>query len=265
MRLLISCMECVKDLQKNGKLNSNIGSMFMQVELCDNDMYELTCPAGHKTTTMLQQQRFELLFEIGANAILDGYYREAVLSFTSSLERFYEFSIRVFSKKSSGSGELFKKCWKKVDNQTERQLGAFIFLWATNFNEVPNLLLDDQVKFRNAVIHKGKIPSKDKAIELGNIILGIVRPTMMKLKKMMPDEIDKVVSNHLSEIVSSSKKGVLIATESMPTILSLNVGDEAYHKKTLEQHLIGIDRWRKLEEEIKKGNVTIHHNKQTGE
>lgn len=31
-----------------------------------------------------------MLFEIGAQAILDAYYREAVMSFIGSLERFYE-------------------------------------------------------------------------------------------------------------------------------------------------------------------------------
>lgn len=54
------------------------------------------CQKGHKNFVILQEERFETLFQIGANAIIDGYYREAVNSFTTSLERFYEFSIKVF-------------------------------------------------------------------------------------------------------------------------------------------------------------------------
>jgi hypothetical protein len=32
-----------------------------------------------------------VLFDIGANAVVDGYYREAITSFSASLERFYEY------------------------------------------------------------------------------------------------------------------------------------------------------------------------------
>ncbi len=64
------------------------------VELRDDGRYEFTCENGHTTVTVLQEQKFEVLFDLGAHAILDGYYREAVASFTSSLERFYEFFIK---------------------------------------------------------------------------------------------------------------------------------------------------------------------------
>lgn len=56
------------------------------------------CSHGHKTTTIVQNPKYEILFDIGANAIVDGYYREAVSSFTSSLERFYEYSIKILCK-----------------------------------------------------------------------------------------------------------------------------------------------------------------------
>ena len=36
-----------------------------------------SAPLGMRQSTVLQQQKFEVLFEIGAHAILDGYYREA--------------------------------------------------------------------------------------------------------------------------------------------------------------------------------------------
>ncbi len=64
------------------------------IEFRDDGRYEVTCPKGHKSVTILQQQKFEVLFDIGAYAIVDGYYREAVSSFTSSLERFYEFFVK---------------------------------------------------------------------------------------------------------------------------------------------------------------------------
>lgn len=234
----------MKCLQEFGK-PSSIGG-FARVELRDDDRYELTCSSGHKTTTILQQQRFEILFEIGAHAVLDGYYREAVLSFTSCLERFYEFSIRVFLEKTSGSDDLFQKCWKSISSQSERQLGAFIVLWATEFNEVPNLLSNSQINFRNDVIHKGKIPSRDEGIKYGNTILGVIRPKMILMQEKMPNEIGEVVFHHLRNSRASSDTGNQVATMCTPTILSLSVGDKEHHQKSLEQHLVSISGWRRL-------------------
>jgi len=80
MRLMVSCMQC---LQEFGKPSNE----FARVEFRDDGRYELTCSVGHTTTTILQQQKFEVLFEIGAYAILDGYYREAVSSFSTTGQR----------------------------------------------------------------------------------------------------------------------------------------------------------------------------------
>jgi hypothetical protein len=64
------------------------------VPIADEVTYEVECSRGHRSFILLQQQRFEVLLQIGAYAIVDGCAREAVSSFTASLERFYEFFIR---------------------------------------------------------------------------------------------------------------------------------------------------------------------------
>lgn len=87
MKLPIACMECVK----GGTIPT-----LVTVEFRDDGRYETTCRNGHKSVVLLQEQKFELLFEIGAYAIQDGYYREAVSSFTSSLERFTNFLLEPF-------------------------------------------------------------------------------------------------------------------------------------------------------------------------
>ncbi|MGL5998259.1 MAG: hypothetical protein ACRC1I_17390 [Pseudomonas proteolytica] len=88
MQLTLSCVQC---LQENGRPGGA-----SHIEVRDDGCYMATCLSGHRTVTVLQQHKFGVLFEIGAHAILDGYYREAVSSFTSSLERFYEYTIRRF-------------------------------------------------------------------------------------------------------------------------------------------------------------------------
>lgn len=238
MRLLIPCMQC---FQEFGKPTEE----FSHVEFRDDGRYEIQCSFGHETTTILQQQKFEVLFDIGAHAIIDSYYREAVSSFTSSLERFYEFSLRVFLENSSKSDALFQSSWKRVVSQSERQLGAFVFLWASNFKEPPELLSNAQVSFRNDVIHKGKIPTRDEAIKYGNSVLSVLRPKMLAIRERFPEEVSKVISYHLRDCRSDSDNGKQVSTISIPTIASLTSGEQSHHEKSVEDHLFRLAEWRK--------------------
>lgn len=243
MRLLIPCMKCFQEFgMPTGE--------FARVEFCDDGKYALTCSHGHETTTILQQQKFEILFDIGAHAILDGYYRESVSTFAASLERFYEFSIRVFLSKTSGSDALFKECWKSVSNQSERQLGAFIFLWASNFNASPALLSSNQVSFRNSVIHKGKIPTKVEAMTFGNAILDVLRPNMLALCEKHPDSVQQVVLYHLGD---AQTPGVTTQSSTMwaSTIVSLSAGEATHHQGDLQHHLGKLLEWRAMEDGVK--------------
>ena len=65
------------------------------VEVNDDNFYRIECQKGHVTFTYQQQQKFELLFDFGAMALLDGYTREAVASMSAALERFYEFYVLI--------------------------------------------------------------------------------------------------------------------------------------------------------------------------
>jgi hypothetical protein len=221
------------------------------VEFCDDGRYEVKCSYGHKSTTILQQQKFEVLFDIGANAILDGYYREAVSSFTSSLERFYEFALRIFLEKASGTDVLFQSCWKKVASQSERQLGAFVFLWASNFGELPELLSNTQVGFRNDVIHKGKIPTKEEAIKYGDAALDVLRSKIHKIKGHFADQVRKVTFYHLRDSCSESDEGKQVSTMGISTIVSLTSGDTLHQQRSLDDHLARLTEWRKVIDESK--------------
>jgi len=238
VRLLIPCMKCLQELGRPS-------GEFARVEFRDDGKYDLTCSSGHATTTILQQQKFEVLFDIGAHAIIDGYYRESVSSFTASLERFYEFAINVFLLNSSGSDDVFKACWKSVSNQSERQLGAFIFLWASKFGAMPALLPDNRVSFRNGVIHKGKIPTKEEAIDFGNSVLSVVRQNMLLLREKFENEVGDVVLNYIRNAQISGAKGPA-ATMCVSTIVSLSAGEASHHQGDLQHHLIKLLEWRTL-------------------
>lgn len=233
MRLFATCMEClrtygVRDMQ-------SFQDAITWVEFSDDGRYEITCDRGHQYLVLLQQKKFEVLFEIGANAILDGYYREAVSSFTASLERFCEFCIRVFMKQNTTSEQTLS-IWKKVANQSERQLGAFIFLWTYCMGTEPWMLKDKLVSFRNNVVHKGQIPSRQEAVNYGKAVLEVIRPMMRVLKKQFPEDVKAVASDHLRAMKRSTDK-VPSVTLTMNSILSLSrpVTDEKL--PTFEEHL----------------------------
>jgi len=239
MKLLMSCMAC---FQKLGKPTNE----FVTLEFRDDGRYEVCCSRGHTSVTILQQQKFEILFDIGANAIIDGYYREAISSFTSSLERFYEFCIKVFCENNSINDDTYNKVWNQVSKQSERQLGAFLFLWTNKFDEVPELLTNKDTKFRNEVIHKGKIPTKEEALIFGNTILKIIRPKIKQLQFLFEKEISSVIFKHLrdcSKIESDQISGGTMCTN---TIISLSSGEESHNTQTLESALDSILKWRVL-------------------
>jgi hypothetical protein len=196
--------------------------------------------------TALQQQKFEILFDIGANAILDGYYREAVSSFSSSLERFYEFCIKALCKKRYMKSDAVLMAWKNVSNQSERQLGAFIFLWASEFGQAPELLSSNDVGFRNKVIHKGKIPTKEESMKYGNKILAMIRPQIFKLKSDCDEQIGEMTTEHVRSCSSLEEGQVSGGTICEMTIINLIMAEEKHNSQTLEEALAGMSKRRDI-------------------
>lgn len=199
MKLPIPCYEC-----SAGKPESEY--QIMKVEIRDDGRYEVECPNGHVNVTFLEQLKFEVLFEIGVHGIIDGYYREAISSFSSSLEKFYEFAIKSILIENNIESHIIKESWKSVSSQSERQLGAFIFLYTHEFARSPSLLSNSNIAFRNKVIHKGKIPLRSEAIRFGQAVFNIINPTLLQIKTNYPDGVELVKQNHLDQIMDENAK-----------------------------------------------------------
>lgn len=236
MKLSLVCAKCMQDDLPNA-------IPVAVVEFRDDGLYELTCPKGHKAITLLQQQKFELLFDIGAYAITDGYYREAISSFTSSLERFYEFFIKAALYNKKQTADMVGQAWKHVSSQSERQLGAFIFLYLSEFGRPPTLLSNSNTRFRNEVVHKGKIPSRSEAMAYGQAVLDVVRPILAETKEAFAEGVQHTVFQHLMQSKSKAEEGLAAATISIPTILSLAVSADGYGDRPLEKAIAELRRW----------------------
>lgn len=236
MKLPIICSQCMTE-------DIATARPIAAVEIRDDGRYEVTCPKGHKSLTILQQQKFEVLFDIGAYAIIDGYYREAISSFTSSLERFYEFVIMAVLFNKGISEEAFKQAWKLVERQSPRQLGAFIIIYLTEFGTPPALLSRKNVDFRDEVIHQGRIPTRQEALDYGQAVHDIVRPILKQVKEKCPNGVQKTIVQHLNECRASGIDIVPVSTMALRTILSLSVADPVYDKRSLEESLTDLRRW----------------------
>jgi hypothetical protein len=123
-------------------------------------LYTVTLPDGTDHCFSIGQPSFVLLHDIGVRSLLDGYYREAVMTFASSLERFYEYFVHVASLKLGIDEGPLQQTWKKVAKQSERQLGAFLFVHLLLKRQICDLPIPKLAELRNAVVHNGHFPTE---------------------------------------------------------------------------------------------------------
>ncbi len=210
MRIYIPCMECFR-------IDSAPSRDFKVAEYHDSGIYETTCGKGHQTRTILNEQKWEVLSNVAAFALDDGYYREAVASFAACLERFHEFFLRaVTHQKAPGK---FEEAWPSVSNQSERQLGAFIFMWLGEFGEVPAIPDRKQVEFRNKVIHKGHLPDRAEAMWYGECIYHLIRSQIEIMQSRLSGPMGQVIRIEMAKKRSEPDRLISL---SIPTLLSLS-------------------------------------------
>jgi hypothetical protein len=178
-----------------------------EMDAADVDSGKLTlrCEQGHTTVVTLPMPAFELLFDFGCSALLDGYPREAVTSFASSFERFEEFTCRFLLARRNLSFEGVDAWWKEVATSSERQMGSFVALWISHFLRPPPLLPRKLVEFRNDCVHKGRIPPESEAKAYGEAILRAEVGGIVTLRNCFDSELayDDFVEHHILRLGAS--------------------------------------------------------------
>ncbi len=177
----------------------------------DDGIVYATCSAGHKTAQLVQSSKFEVLLESGAIALLEGFTFEAVANFSAALERFYEFALRVGCVARGLSPEPYASMFKEMAKQSERQLGAFMLLYAIEFGEAykPDTKMSE---FRNSVIHKGTIPTVEAATRYAAYVYETIFPLYRKLRDKHPDHVMAVVMQALMEKRAAVPEGMHVST-----------------------------------------------------
>lgn len=192
MIVRLFCPKCAFKASKNMESQSNIEIPVPISRLSDSGKYMIECSLGHKSTVILNNLKFELLFEMGLNAFIDGYPREAVSSFSSSLERFYEFYWKVVMNHFKIPADQIKETWKPLSKFSERQIGAFSAASLLLTKKNPKLLNPNkEVSFRNNVIHNGYIPADKEAILFGDTIKELIEYHLDDLRQLSDGALRK--------------------------------------------------------------------------
>ena len=212
MKINTLCHQCLKeDYQQS-----------LDIIIRNDGLYELTCVENHNSLICLTNPKFEILFDIGIRALIDGYTRESVASIAASLERFYEFYIRVILTKYNIPQEETKSSWKQVSNQSERQLGVFIYLYLLENKKAVKPFPDKVSAFRNNVIHKGYIPTKDEVINYGETILSFIKDTLSELKSTNGEFIKKLIKADTESNLKKYKEETQLITMQITTTFISN-------------------------------------------
>jgi hypothetical protein len=168
MKLLAACPVCNPDQPK-----------VVPIHLRDDGAADATCPVGHGFVVVSPHDKFEILFEAAALALLDDYPREAVTDFSAALEQFYAFFIQIVAaRRTTASPEPpgievveidpdgAARAWQQIAAQSERQLGAFLYLHLLVTGKAYEI---DKagVELRNRVVHRGYLPTLAEASEYG--------------------------------------------------------------------------------------------------
>ena len=204
------------------------------VDLADNLSFSYECHEGHKSATIYAAQRFEILFDMGMSALLDGYTREAVSSFAVAQERFHEFCVKVFSRAGAVPKSAFDRMWKSIANQSERQLGAFYFLYLEHIGDCPPVD-DKRTNFRNRVVHKGAIPTSDEAREYACYVYNYIAEILKTIATKFVLEIKAVCADDVGDIRNTIASGTTIhVAADAPTIIWLSNPDKGYAARTFD-------------------------------
>ncbi len=247
MRMMISswCNICQKEDESAGKEYFFDHNNRYLSNFTEDGIAQFTCERGHKTWTMIKQAKFEILYDLGAMALAEGFTREAVSSFSTALERYYEFAIELISISKGLDYEMHSDLWKGIP-YSEQQLGAYIYAFYSELRVKPPLLSSNQKEFRNDVVHKGLIPTEEKSLNFGQGVLEIIQDSLILLHENFRNSNQPFIEiqrRHTRRVGEKMKNVICSGGLSGPSIIQLrSIGSKDFKKNKLIDSLKVLNR-----------------------
>ena len=132
-----------------------------------------------------------------------------------------------------------RECEKFYTHSSERQFGSFLFLYLTEFQDIPFTKKEDDSyrNFRNEVIHNGKIPTREEALAYGDYVRKLIITIIIKLKKRFSLEIQEITRRNMQTKMKQNKYNCNITTMCNANIISLLNGNL---EKDLKEDFISL-------------------------
>jgi len=183
MRSVAVCPKCIEEQAKQG-IEPRPKPLLGQLD--DRGYINVECEQGHTGVVIYDARRYDVLTESAARAFVDGYTNEVVAIMAAALERAYEFYIRVSCTAKSLLPETLDLVWKGVAAQSERQYGAFQFLYALDHGQA--FRLEQSItQTRNNIVHKGRIASESEALEFAEGVYAVIRSLERAIEIKFPE------------------------------------------------------------------------------
>jgi transcription termination factor NusB len=214
MRTIATCPVCIEAQAKSG---AKPAFKPLSGELDDCGYIHVNCDQGHYGIAIYDARRYEVLIESAAKAYVDGYTNEVVAVMSAALERTYEFYIRVSCRAKGISSDAFESAWKGISSQSERQFGAFQFLYLIDHGE--SFKLDKTItETRNSIVHKGRIAREGEALSFAENVFKHVRVIENSIKSKFSQYADEESTHELETQKALVPQGVASITLKKHTV-----------------------------------------------
>ena len=106
-------------------------------------------------------------------------------------------------------------------NQSERQLGAFIVAYTALLGGVAPVMSNNAKNFRNSVIHKGEVPTREKTVDYAKTVLELIDLPLSDLQNAHMAIVNEVFEHYAPHYeANNEEENVLIINH--PTIVRTN-------------------------------------------
>ncbi|MBX3126105.1 MAG: hypothetical protein KF718_05290 [Polyangiaceae bacterium] len=164
MRIPFPCLECDRDA---GAPRQRV---WAYGEISDTGIHSVSCPNGHDSQYRLVfEAPHELLLDVGALALLDGYLRECVSGFAAALEQSFEFFVEANLSARGVPAEEVRRLLS-TNRRDQRRAGMISLCYLQETGRAFPFLQSKRAEFRNKVIHNASWPSREEVVDFARYV-----------------------------------------------------------------------------------------------